>query len=153
ATGTPTSTIAPTKTPTLMPTATATLTSTATATVTPTTTSTTTPIPTPVIPARGVYASYTGNTIQFAISATDPQGTTLHYASTGLPPGAQLEELTGTFTWTPASDQTGPFYVPFTVTNEATPPVSADGLLAFQISPPDACVTATCDPASGCTGT
>ena len=64
-----------------------------------------------------------------------------------------MDESAGIFTWTPANDQTGPFYVAFTITDEADPPASATGRLAFQISPPDSCVTSDCNPASGCQDT
>lgn len=152
---TPTNTATPSITPTPTRTATSTQTRTPsqTPTVTLTRTPTNTPVPTPIIPPLGVYRSYPGEAIQFAIAATDPYGTALHYAATTLPPGAQLDEATGIFSWTPGSDQTGPFYVPFTVTDEATPPTSAPGRLAFQISPPDSCVTVDCDPSSGCQST
>ena len=148
-----TPTCTPTETPSLSPVPTLTPTCTPTQTVSPTPTITPTPPPTPVIPPRGVYQSFPNQPIQFSIGATDPQGTTLHYAATNLPAGAQLDPSTGTFSWTPGSDQTGPFYVFLTVTNEAEPPASAHGTLAFQISPPDNCISASCDPPTGCEST
>ncbi len=148
-TATPTDT--PTDTPTPLPTTTPTCTPTQTASPSPTATAT--PLPTPIIPPRPVYRSFPGLPIQFSIGATDPQGTTLHYAATSLPDGAQLDPTSGLFSWTPGSGQVGPFYVPVMVTNEATPPASALATLSFQISPPDACVTPICDPQNGCQST
>src|SRR5207247_6816394 len=116
-----TPTLPPTKTPsatsTATPTATGTPSTTATPSDTPTATATDTPVSTPAIPVRGVYRSYPRDPIQFAIGATDPQGTPLHYSVvTALPAGAELDALSGMFSWTPGSDQIGPVYVPFIVT-------------------------------------
>lgn len=149
--GTATPTATPTDTATPLPTATPTCTPTQTASPSPTVT--TTPQPTPIIPPRPVYRSFPGLPIQFSIGASDPEGTTLHYAATNLPDGAQLDAGSGLFTWTPGSGQIGPFYVSLTVTNEAAPPTSASATLSFQISPPDDCVTPMCDPQAGCQNT
>ncbi len=149
--GTATPTDTPTDTATPLPTTTPTCTPTQTASPSPTVTAT--PLPTPIIPPRPVYRSFPGLPMQFSIGATDPQGTTLHYAATSLPDGAQLDPTSGVFSWTPGSGQVGPFYVPVMVTNEATPPGSALATLSFQISPPDACVTPMCDPQTGCEST
>lgn len=152
-TTTATPTTLPSETPTSSPLPTATPTCTPTQTASPSPTATLTPLPTPIVPPRPVYRSFPGNPIQFAIEATDPLGTTLHYAATNLPDGAQLDPATGVFSWNPGSDQIGPFYVFLTVANEVVPPTSALATLAFQISPPDDCVTSMCDPQSGCQST
>lgn len=135
-------------TPPETPSATGTATPTPTATVKPTTAPGT--IAAPVIPRRGVYHCYPGYEIGVPIAASDPQGTALHYTPSVLPQGAQLNASTGVLSWIPGTDQIGPFYVPFTVTNETVPPASAQGTLALQISPPDPCGVPACDPATGC---
>lgn len=122
----------------------------ATSTPTPTRTPATRTVAAPEIPRRGVYHSYPGYEIGLPIAASDPQGTALHYAPRMLPQGAHLDASTGLFSWIPGADQIGPFYVPFTVTNETVPQASAQGTLALQISPPDSCVVPACDPATGC---
>jgi len=55
--------------------------------------------------------------------------------------------------WTPRQDQIGPFYVPFTCTDDGAPPAFAAGQLTFKVSPLDACAMPSCDPASGCVST
>jgi hypothetical protein len=113
-----------------------------------------TPTPTvnhpPVVPRLGVYQAYPGYEIRRAIGAADPDGGPLHYRAGNLPRGAQLDAASGVLSWTPQADQVGPRYVPFTCADDGSPPLSAEGLLVFQVSPFDACTTPACDPASGC---
>ena len=85
------------------------------------------------------------------LGATDPEGGTVRCTSDALPPGAVLDGPSGVLSWTPAIDQLGPFYVPFTCADDATPPARADGQLTFKVSALDACVVPSCDPARGCT--
>ena len=104
----------------------------------------------PFVPPRGIYRSYPGLEILIPVGATDPDGDGLRYRAQRLPPGSEFSEETGVFRWTPAPGQLGPFFVPFTVTDDGLPPEVAEGLLVFGISPPDPCVVATCDPGGGC---
>ncbi len=140
--------------PTATPTLGATATSSATASATPTVTATPTPTPIntpPVIVDMGVYAGFPGYAIRRPIAASDPDGDHLHYAASLLPDGAVLDAATGVLSWTPSADQLGPAYVQFTSTDDGTPPLSVQGLLAFEVAPLDPCTIPTCDPASGCT--
>jgi Putative Ig domain len=107
----------------------------------------------PLIPTLPVYRTYPGQSILFPIDATDPEGLPLNYTATDVPAGAQLDTMTGIFSWTPGADQLGPFYGRFTVTDEGVPPQSADGVLPIKVSPLDPCTVPTCDPATGCTAT
>lgn len=104
----------------------------------------------PLLSCFGLYRTYPGFPIAISIDASDPDGDTLRYSATDLPAGAGLDEASGLFTWTPTADQTGAFYVPFTVTDDGAPPLSGEGLLSFRVAPVDHCVQATCDPATGC---
>ncbi len=58
--------------------------------------------------------------LQFAVSATDPEGDPLTYAVNGLPSGAIFNSDTRTFSWTPNYIQAGTYHVTFT---------ASDGLL------------------------
>ncbi len=107
----------------------------------------------PAVPCFDIYRTYAGFDIQLPIDATDSDDDQLHYAARTLPDGAVLDERTGVFTWTPDTRQLGPFYVPFTVTDNGAPVQSEEGLLIIDVSPRDFCVQPTCDPATGCTAT
>ena len=63
-----------------------------------------------------------GQTLSFAVSATDPDGDTLTYSASNLPAGASFDPATRTFTWTPSYGQAGNYTnVEFTVTDSGTP--------------------------------
>lgn len=119
-----------------------------TATATPQPTPTPTVNAPPVVAPLGVYRTYPGLPIAFRIPASDLEGDLLTYTAPQLPEGARLQEDTGIFEWTPTEEQTGPFYVPFTVTDSGD--LSASSQLAIQVNPPDPCVDAQCDPSTGC---
>lgn len=120
---------------------------------TPTSTPTSGPNQAPVLPCSGVYQAFTGQEIQFPIAASDPDGDALQYTAGSLPDGAQLDADTGILTWTPSAQQTGPFYVPVTVSDDRMPPLSAQSELTFEVMPSDACTQVMCDPATGCEST
>lgn len=120
---------------------------TGTAASTPTATPTNAP---PIISATDVYRTYPGFNIQLPLNARDPEGGPLQFMSTDLPTGAQLDSGTGVLTWTPTADQLAPFVVDYTATDSGTPPLRADGMQSFVISPLDPCTIPTCSPASGC---
>lgn len=132
---------------------TATPTGTATRTPTPTVTPTPRPNDPPLVPTFGVYRAFPGHEIRLPINASDPQGDRLLYTAAGVPEGALLDELTGIFRWTPGAGQVGPFYVPFTVTDDGIPPKSTPGVLVFDVSRLDLCTQPACDPATGCQST
>jgi hypothetical protein len=126
-----------------------------TATATPRGTATATATPTinlpPLLPTRAIYRTYPGFEIRLPLGATDPEGGDVRCTSAALPPGAVLGAASGVLSWMPTADQLGPFYVPLTCADDATPPARVDGQLTFKVSALDACVTPTCDPATGCT--
>jgi hypothetical protein len=115
---------------------------------TPTSTSTAMPNPTPQAQCRTVYRTFAEQPISLLLPATDP-GDNLLFTADPLPGGAQLNAASGQFSWTPSTEQLGPFYLPFSATDSASQ--TAQGEVFFKVSPLDACTTATCDPATGCT--
>jgi hypothetical protein len=104
----------------------------------------------PVIGSHPVYRTYPGLSIEFPVSAFDPEGTNLTFTSSDLPAGADLDPDSGQISWVPASQQLGSAYIHFTVTDSGLPPKSSHGVLVFQILSPDACVDAVCVPLTGC---
>jgi Putative Ig domain len=107
----------------------------------------------PEVSCFGIYEAYPGNAIGLPVDAIDEDGDRLRYTATDLPDGAVLDERTGVLSWTPTAQQFGTFYVPFTVTDDGSPPQTTDGLLTFKVSPQDFCRWLTCDPAAGCQST
>lgn len=55
------------------------------------------------------------STLSFSISAFDPDGDTMIYSASGVPDGANFDQSTRTFVWTPAYSQSGNYNVTFTV--------------------------------------
>jgi hypothetical protein len=107
----------------------------------------------PVLPTASIYRTYPGFDISLPIGATDPDGDSVQCVASDLPAGASFDAQAGVLSWTPKNDQLGPFYVPFSCTDDGQPPESAAGLITFRVSALDACTMPTCDPATGCTST
>jgi hypothetical protein len=59
-----------------------------------------------------------GQSLQFSVSAIDSNNAPITYSATGLPAGATLDPISGTFTWTPTSGQIGSYQVNFTATDD-----------------------------------
>jgi hypothetical protein len=144
-------TTSPSSTPTSSPTITPTPSTSPTPSITPT------PTPTvnrpPLLPTASIYRAFAGSDIELPLVATDPDGGTAHCSAAALPAGAVFDPLTSLLSWTPGGDQLGPFYVPYTCTDDAQPPASADGELIFAVAPRDTCAIPSCDAAVGCTST
>ncbi len=60
-----------------------------------------------------------GKTLEFTVTASDPDGDTISLAANGLPEGATFDPLTKTFSWTPDYNQAGNYTVNFTVTADS----------------------------------
>ena len=60
-----------------------------------------------------------GQTLQFTVQASDPDGDVLFYSysGSGLPGGADFNARTRTFTWSPSPSQVGSFTLQFRVTD------------------------------------
>lgn len=140
-------------TPTATPTVTQTPTDTPSAT--PTDTPTVTPTPTinfpPVLTAPFVYRTFPEFAVALPLFTEDPDGDSVLCSADALPAGATIDAASGELRWTPSDEQLGPFYIPYTCTDGATPGASAAGEVTLKVQPPDLCVVPSCEPASGCT--
>lgn len=77
----------------------------------------------PVLDQIGNKIIDEGQLLEFTISANDPNiGDTLTFSAINLPDGADFDEATQVFFWTPTFEQTGDFSgISFTVTDDGTP--------------------------------
>lgn len=50
-----------------------------------------------------------GDTLQFSLSASDPDGDSLFFGASNLPPGAVFDPETGEFRWTPLPEEEGSY--------------------------------------------
>jgi uncharacterized protein (TIGR03437 family) len=82
----------------------------------------------PVLTVPGSQTVNEGQTLSFAISATDPDLGQRHaFTATGMPDGAALTAATATsaqFRWTPSFTQSGTYTIVFKVTDDGTPSLS-----------------------------
>ncbi|MDY6838283.1 MAG: putative Ig domain-containing protein [Thermodesulfobacteriota bacterium] len=75
----------------------------------------------PVLDTIGSKSGQEGQTLQFTISASDPDNDDLTYTAGNVPTGASFDGVTQTFTWTPDYAASGNYTVTFTVTDNGTP--------------------------------
>lgn len=76
----------------------------------------------PVLDPIGDKMTDENQTLQFAVSATDPDGDALSYSASNLPAGAAFNPATGIFSWTPSYGQAGNYTnVEFTATDNGSP--------------------------------
>jgi hypothetical protein len=76
-----------------------------------------------VLDPIGEKSARSGETLQFTVTASDPDGDSLRFITSKLPQGATISRTTEVFQWTPSGDQGGKWYIFFTVT---------DGILSDQ---------------------
>ena len=80
----------------------------------------------PVFQTIGSQAVEEGSTLEFYVSADDPNGDNVTLTYTDLPEGAFFDEITGLFSWTPNYIQEGTYVVTFTATDDGIPSESAE---------------------------
>ena len=81
----------------------------------------------PTLGSIGNRSVTIGETLQFPLTATNPEGGPVTFTATELPLGSSLEALPGgstEFRWTPTLDQVGPHEIEFGVTDSESPPES-----------------------------
>ena len=104
----------------------------------------------PEITTTEIYRAYVGYPISWTIEAEDPDGDDLSYSAIGLPDGCTMDSSSGEITWLPTAEQIGATYIPVTVTDSGTPPLTANAIVTFRVSPVDTCSAIDCDPTAGC---
>ncbi|MEZ4333196.1 MAG: Ig-like domain-containing protein [Myxococcota bacterium] len=85
----------------------------------------------PVLDPIGNQQLDPGQTLDFTLSATDPEGQSLAFSATGLPAGAAL--LGADFAWTPDATQIGQHTIVFTVTDTGSPAASDSETVVFTV--------------------
>lgn len=86
-----------------------------------------------------------GNTLEFGITATDPDGDSLTYSAGGMPAGANLNGPN--FTWTPTSTQTGSYDITFTASDGSLSASRTATIVVVAVKPDTtAPVIARCSP-------
>lgn len=79
----------------------------------------------PTLTVPGTITTSLGNTVNFTVTASDPDaGQTLTLSAIDLPIGAMFNPATGVFNWTPTAPQVGTHMVTFRVTDNGQPPLS-----------------------------
>jgi PKD repeat protein len=76
-----------------------------------------------------------GQSLTFAVSASDPQGGVVTIIADSLPSGATFDRNTGQFSWTPTTDETGNYSITFTAVDSGTLPIEADQTIIIQVKP------------------
>ncbi|SDF67003.1 PGF-pre-PGF domain-containing protein [Methanolobus vulcani] len=71
----------------------------------------------PELASIGDKTALEGSSLNFTISAIDPDEDTLEYSTSVLPDGADFDEHSHAFSWTPDYDQSGSHSVTFTVSD------------------------------------
>jgi len=89
----------------------------------------------PVLDPIGDKMVDEGNLLEFSISAWDPNvEDVLTYAANSLPPGAEFDPATQTFSWIPGFEQAGVYPgVLFTVTDNCVPPLSDSETITITV--------------------
>ncbi len=87
----------------------------------------------PVLSAIGNKSINENQTLEFTVSAVDPNGENLTFDVSDLPDGANFDSNTKTFTWTPNYDDTGNYNVTFSVTDNGTPSESDSETITISV--------------------
>ena len=88
----------------------------------------------PILGFIGNRSLNEGETLDFSISANDPDGDGLTCSSANLPAGAIFDPVSCTFTWTPTNDQAGTYSnILFTVTDDGVPPLSDSETITITV--------------------
>lgn len=88
----------------------------------------------PILDPIGNKTVDEGETLSFAVQATDPDGDALTYSASNLPPGATFSPATATFSWTPSFNQSGNYTdIEFTVMDNGNPMKLATELITVTV--------------------
>jgi len=84
----------------------------------------------------GNYTVQAGENLEFAVSATDPDGDTLTFSAEPLPAGATFDALAHVFSWTPDQSQCGETEISFFVTDGLASDSETITITVQQVSDP-----------------
>ncbi|WP_373500443.1 putative Ig domain-containing protein [Desulfococcus sp.] len=88
----------------------------------------------PTMAPPGNYRIDEGETVSFAVTASDPDpGDTLAFSAGDLPRGASFNPATGNFTWETGFEDSGNYTVTFRVTDDGNPPGSDSKSAAITV--------------------
>ncbi len=105
----------------------------------------------PVLNPIGNKTIAAGQSLDFTISASDPEGDPVTFSAQNLPPGATLNSSTGQFHWQPSTP--GTFSkIAFIATQTGSTPLSDAELIDIQVDPPQLAGTLAFSTASSTTG-
>ncbi len=85
----------------------------------------------PILAALNPQTVIAGQTLNFTVSATDPDGDALTYSAPSLPAGATFDTSSGNFAWTPTDAQTGTVNVVFSASDGS---LSASATVAITVT-------------------
>src|SRR5207249_455425 len=92
----------------------------------------------------GFQALSVGQSLTFAVGASDLEGGSVSIVAHNLPTGASFDPITGEFAWTPSSDETGNYSITFTAMDDGTPPMEASQTIIIQVRPGPGQICLTC---------
>jgi len=72
-----------------------------------------------------------GTQLRFGVSGSDPDGDALTYVNSAMPEGATFAG--GEFVWSPGFDQSGEYYITFTVTDNGEPNLSDEETVTITV--------------------
>jgi hypothetical protein len=75
----------------------------------------------PVLNSIGAKTVNENKSLEFTITASDPDGNALTYTTVNLPTGASFDATQQSFSWTPGYGASGNYNVTFTVTDNGSP--------------------------------
>jgi len=74
-----------------------------------------------------------GETLEFVVSAGDPDGDAVALFVSGLPNGSSFDRKTGRFSWAPYYGQTGNYWVTFYAIDDGTSPLAAQEMIRITV--------------------
>ncbi|MCX6710360.1 MAG: putative Ig domain-containing protein [Candidatus Woesearchaeota archaeon] len=100
----------------------------------------------PAIDAIGNRNVEEESTLEFTVSASDPDGDSITYSASNIPSRAEFNSATRTFSWTPNLTQSGSYSVTFSASdgNSASSQIIITITVTNKCTPSWSCVWSTC---------
>jgi len=87
----------------------------------------------PVLGRIGDREIREGEKLELTAHAEDPDGDFVAIYVSGLPAGASFDRKTGKFSWTPSYNQTGNYWVTFSVVDDGMPPLGGQEMVRITV--------------------